>query len=671
MNLKQQVREAEMKLRRCESKAKTHEEQERCLRQYKIDVLKIKEEKQVQPMFKDTDKILVHRDGVDYQADIGPLMGGGEDSTCVEVVSATPSAYDNFIHRINPGVDMNGDRMDYILSVGYHPDFGWRGICSDAYGYDKFWAIKPGTDLRKWEAISEFPIGVQNNNMGQMVPIGDKLVSILSGTNKEFYRFEISESSITNEKIFDSLEWPEFTYSNYDSELGTWFIRGGKGKAAGESWEYNENTKVATQLNDNILNRTSVDGKVISVTTTGLEFQDGSTVQLWDPADVVDGDPNNASITYSPELNQIAVVVSLADGYASGYPDDLFNHARNLWVSDDKGVTWREIDTEPDPEWAGEIVQWSGIDWIPNAPNGKGTKGHWIALSLRGGGPFYADGHLHTLTSDDGVTWRFDYGYRFKTVFDGKYTVFGDGNYVITGLGKESDEHLAPTAWWSKTATVRVPGTAVVESTEGLEPGMYIQSGDERVEIIEVIDGTTFLYAGEITAGEVYCPTTTVHWDDIVGKPPKPPIKWNDIVDKPCIPECPKPSCKVEIEYLGKVFPHDFGEVIQEYNQSTRDSVQWHTYRLKDFSQGVLFEKLHGEVAWGDSLEFTDGFDAAGIVQETDGTKFYWFQTYGDGPMNSSDSVTRTDTNLCSSENLREIIEDLTARVTALEAASP
>ena len=78
MNLKQQVREAEMKLRRCESKAKTHEEQERCLRQYKIDVLKIKEEKlQAQPMFKDTDKILVHRDGVDYQAELAPLLGGG------------------------------------------------------------------------------------------------------------------------------------------------------------------------------------------------------------------------------------------------------------------------------------------------------------------------------------------------------------------------------------------------------------------------------------------------------------------------------------------------------------------------------------------------------------------------------------------------------------------
>ena len=76
MNLKQQVREAEMKLRLCESKAKTHNEKERCLRQYKIDVLKIKEEEaKAQPMFKDTDKILVHRDGVDYQAAIGPLMG--------------------------------------------------------------------------------------------------------------------------------------------------------------------------------------------------------------------------------------------------------------------------------------------------------------------------------------------------------------------------------------------------------------------------------------------------------------------------------------------------------------------------------------------------------------------------------------------------------------------
>ena len=78
MNLKQQVREAEMKLRLCESKSKSQDEKERCLKQYKIDVLKIKEEEsQVQPMFKDTDKILVHRDGVDYQAEIGPLLGGG------------------------------------------------------------------------------------------------------------------------------------------------------------------------------------------------------------------------------------------------------------------------------------------------------------------------------------------------------------------------------------------------------------------------------------------------------------------------------------------------------------------------------------------------------------------------------------------------------------------
>ena len=76
MDTKQQVREAEVRLRHCQAKAKTHSEEERCLKQYKIDVLKIKDSK-AQPMFKDTDKILVHRDGVDYQADIGPLMGGG------------------------------------------------------------------------------------------------------------------------------------------------------------------------------------------------------------------------------------------------------------------------------------------------------------------------------------------------------------------------------------------------------------------------------------------------------------------------------------------------------------------------------------------------------------------------------------------------------------------
>ena len=40
--------------------------------------------------FKDTDKILVNRDGVDYQADIGPLMGGGDaDVDLSDYVSKT------------------------------------------------------------------------------------------------------------------------------------------------------------------------------------------------------------------------------------------------------------------------------------------------------------------------------------------------------------------------------------------------------------------------------------------------------------------------------------------------------------------------------------------------------------------------------------------------------
>ena len=680
MNLKQQVREAEMKLRRCESKAKTHEEQERCLRQYKIDVLKIKEEKQAQPMFKDTDKILVHRDGVDYQADIGPLMGGGGDSTCcptcVEAVSATPGAYDNFTHPIDPGPDMG-----YIYSIGYHPDFGWRGICNKKADSTKaFIGIKPGASLDVWEEIGTFPLGEQSKFMGQMVPIGDKLVAILWGRDQAVYRLEFSESSITSEKIFDSNNWPDnFTYTNYDSERGTWFIRASCSWVGdNEVWEYNENTKVATELNANILNRTSVDGKIISVTTTGLEFGDGSTKTLWNLADVVGELPNNASITYSPELNQIAVVVSVCY-----FMDDLFNHARNLWVSDDKGATWRVIDTEPDPDWAGEIVQWSGINWLPNATNRKGTKGLWIAQSLRGGGDAYPDseGHLHTLTSDDGVTWKFDYGFEWKHQFDGKYTVTDGSNYIVTGLGRDygstidSVNPLQRHAYRSETATVQLPGTAVVESTEGLEPGMIIQSGDKRVEILTVKDGTTFIYAGEVTVGEEYCSTTPVHWDDIVGKPvlPKLIIQWDDIEGKPCIPECPEPSCTVEIEYLGNVQPTDFGEKVEEYKLPSRSnrSIQWHTYRLKDFSQAVLFKEKYGEMAWGDSLEFTDGFDAAGVIREADGTEFCWFQTYTEGPMDTSDTVVRTDTDLCSSQTLQEIIEDLTARVTALEAASP
>ena len=67
MNVEQQIREAETKLRRCEAKAKTHNEQERCLRRYKIDVLKIKEETQPKPMLEDTDFFLLHRGGVDYK----------------------------------------------------------------------------------------------------------------------------------------------------------------------------------------------------------------------------------------------------------------------------------------------------------------------------------------------------------------------------------------------------------------------------------------------------------------------------------------------------------------------------------------------------------------------------------------------------------------------------
>jgi hypothetical protein len=97
MNIEQQIKEAELKLRLCESNATTKKEEDRCLKQFKIDVLRIKEA-DVQPMFKDTDKILVHRDGVDYQAELGPLIGGGGggDSTncncpCPAFTAGSPS----------------------------------------------------------------------------------------------------------------------------------------------------------------------------------------------------------------------------------------------------------------------------------------------------------------------------------------------------------------------------------------------------------------------------------------------------------------------------------------------------------------------------------------------------------------------------------------------------
>ena len=122
-----------------------------------------------------------------------------------------------------------------------------------------------------------------------------------------------------------------------------------------------------------------------------------------------------------------------------------------------------------------------------------------------------------------------------------------------------------------------------------------------------------------------------VHWDDIVGKPSAPP------------------SCKVKIEYLGNINPRDLGDVIEEYKLPSRSNraIKWHTYRLKDYSQKVLFEELDEVIAWGAALEHDDEYDAAGVVREADGTEFFWFQTSNAGPQSRYDSVTRMGTDLC------------------------
>ena len=127
-----------------------------------------------------------------------------------------------------------------------------------------------------------------------------------------------------------------------------------------------------------------------------------------------------------------------------------------------------------------------------------------------------------------------------------------------------------------------------------------------------------------------------------------PPVQWENIVGKPSEP----PSCKVKIEYVGNIQPSDLGDVVEEYKLPSRSNraIKWHTYRLKDYSQKVLFEELDQVIAWGAALEHDDEYDAAGVIREADGTEFFWFQPLNAGPQSRYDSVTRMDCDLCTIE---------------------
>ena len=138
MNVEQQIREAELKLKNCESKSKSHDDQERCLRQYKIDVLKIKE-KTEQPRFDETDKILVHRAGVDYQADIGPLISTWtREGTTLHTANAFDDVridVDATINGVNIGMG-RGDGPGSTALGTYALVSNTTGYNNTAIGYD-------------------------------------------------------------------------------------------------------------------------------------------------------------------------------------------------------------------------------------------------------------------------------------------------------------------------------------------------------------------------------------------------------------------------------------------------------------------------------------------------------------------------------------------------------
>jgi len=564
---------------------------------------------------KPDDKFLINRDGVDYKATVdqfakdinihveccsGDGGAGGsvhwddiegkpcipecEGGGCVEVLSITEQKFGDFANAITAP-----DGYAYFFAVGYHPDFGWRALVNKKGDNEKVLYLMKAKeagpdseftyDLDNWELVQVLDATAHQSLSSEMVVVGNKLQALIpmmkANGNNGFaaYRFDISESGATQTVVIES---DNFTYSDqsnshYDQESKTWYVGVGYNSTIDdsgdeyESWTYNEETGTSTKLDWNVLDRLTVDGQLFELTATGI-----NGTELWGATQ--NYLPNNASIKYSPKLDQIVATVSLVEGFKNEefpYLKNLFDDAKNLWVSNDRGASWTVIDTEPDPDWEGEIVRWSGIDWIPDGINKLGTKGFWVAQSLRGSNTPEYKGHLHTMTSVDGINWDFEYGYKWDIKFDGKYTVFDGEQYIVTSNGSSFSGSMNSTptnrlAFRSETCAVRQPAIATVADTGGLSSGM--KAGE--AEIIEVIDDTSFSYTGTLAVGDEACfdasgASESVHWDNIEGKPDCFPaciddgggtVHWDDIEGKPCIPEC-KPPCAVALEYIGQFDP--------------------------------------------------------------------------------------------------------------------
>jgi len=476
----------------------------------------------------ETDLLIINRGGVDYKVTVKDLQEYLTPSPfCITVTESQINYMDDSTDPVK--MPRGGG---YFYSVGYHPVIGWRAIGGNLQDNDAWWVLKPndsGVLEDPWQWVDRIPGSYMKSwSNSQMAVIGDKLVAVMLDQNKHIWRCEISDTGVTGEDIGGvtsaSDHYTMFSKTTYDAAAKTWLIHltthytmedanTGEFYYGTETYTYNEDKKRYSLLSDRtyfnglpVLDQVTVDGSTIYITETGICDEAGNHTELWG-AKFAPGEgikPNNASIKYSPKLDQIVATVSKS---RNGDPEDLFTDAKNLWVSNDKGKSWTVVDTEPDPNWQGEIVQWSGIDWIPDGINELGTKGLWVVQSLRGGSNQDA-GHLHTLTSGDGINWKFEYGRTVETPFDGKYTIYDGKQYIVCGLGDDYEEGLAVgpkycrMAFLSNTCSVTIPGIATVNDTTGLTDGQPFGNGT----IIKVIDSTRFTFTGNVAVGDKICP---------------------------------------------------------------------------------------------------------------------------------------------------------------------
>ena len=113
--------------------------------------------------FKDTDKILVNRDGVDYQAEVGPLMGGSVQWDDIEGKPCIPECGCVEIENWSVGPDFSSFNYDPMIVI--HKDFFYGDVVpgleltitrdDDSTFQDKVVTVKPPDGMDLYRVITE------------------------------------------------------------------------------------------------------------------------------------------------------------------------------------------------------------------------------------------------------------------------------------------------------------------------------------------------------------------------------------------------------------------------------------------------------------------------------------------------------------------------------------